>query len=274
MSIHSKVTRITAPAITARKGGEKLVCLTAYTAPIAEILDEHADLLLVGDSLGMVVHGLPSTVGVTLDMMIMHGKAVARGAQRAMIVVDLPFGTYEASPRQAHESAARIMAETGCQAVKVEACDGIPEIIEFLVGRGIPVLGHVGLRPQAVNVDGGFRAKGRTESERERVLAEARAVEAAGAFATVVEGVDAEIAPELTASIRIPTIGIGASADCDGQILVTDDMLGMFDWSPKFVRRYANLREVIGQAAAAYASDIRAGAFPGEAELYRLKRGK
>ncbi|MCO5121156.1 MAG: 3-methyl-2-oxobutanoate hydroxymethyltransferase [Burkholderiaceae bacterium] len=274
MSMHSKATRITAPAITARKGGEKLVCLTAYTAPVAEILDDKADLLLVGDSLGMVVHGLPSTVGVTLEMMIMHGKAVARGAERAMIVVDLPFGTYERSPQQAHESASRIMAETGCQAVKVEACDGIPETIEFLVGRGIPVLGHVGLRPQAVNVDGGFRAKGRTETERERVLAEARAVEKAGAFATVVEGVDAAIASEVTAALKIPTIGIGASADCDGQILVTDDMLGMFDWSPKFVRRYANLREAIGQAADGYARDIRAGTFPGEAELYRLKRTK
>lgn len=272
MSKHTQANRITAPAIMARKGGEKLVCLTAYTTPVAAILDEHADLLLVGDSLGMVVHGLPSTVGVTLEMMILHGQAVARGAQHAMIVVDLPFGTYESSPRQAHASAARLMAETGCQAVKVEACDGIPEIIEFLVGRGIPVLGHVGLRPQAVNVDGGFRAKGRTELERKRVLDEALAVQEAGAFATVVEGVDAGIASELTAKLAIPTIGIGASPDCDGQILVTDDMLGTFDWSPKFVRRYADLRSVIGKAAADYARDVRAGTFPGDAELYRLKR--
>lgn len=274
MSVHTKATRITAPAIMARKGGEKLVCLTAYTTPVAQILDEQADLLLVGDSLGMVVHGLPSTVGVTTEMMILHGKAVARGASRAMIVVDLPFGTYERSPQQAHETAARIMAETGCQAVKVEACDGIPEIIEFLAGRGIPVLGHVGLRPQAVNVDGGFRAKGRTGAERDRVLAEGRAVEEAGAFATVVEGVDAALASELTGTLKIPTIGIGASADCDGQILVTDDLLGMFDWSPKFVRRYANLREVIRQAAADYGRDVRAASFPGEAELYRLKRSE
>jgi len=261
------------PSIRARKGGEKIVCLTAYTAPMAALLDPHVDLLLVGDSLGMVIHGLPTTVGVTLEMMIMHGQAVMRGSTKALVVVDMPFGTYEASPQQAHESAARIMRETGCQAVKVEACEGIAETIAFLSNRGIPVIGHVGLRPQAANVEGGFLAKGRTVAERERVLAEARAADEAGAFAIVVEGVARDLADEVTASVGAPTIGIGASPDCDGQVLVTDDMLGLFDWTPKFVRRYGAMRELVSTAVAAYASDVRSGAFPGKAELYALKTG-
>jgi 3-methyl-2-oxobutanoate hydroxymethyltransferase len=266
-------SRVTVPELTARKGGKKIVCLTAYTAPMAALLDPHCDLLLVGDSVGMVVHGLPSTVGVTLDMMIMHGQAVMRSAKHALVVVDLPFGTYEASPQQAHESAARILRETGCQAVKVEACDGIEETIAFLVRRGIPVMGHVGLRPQATNVSGGFRAKGRTIEERERVLSEARATDQAGAFAIVVEGVSRDLADEVTAAVGAPTIGIGASPDCDGQILVTDDMIGLFDWTPKFVRRYGAMRELVSTAVAAYASDVRDGSFPGKAELYALKTG-
>jgi len=188
MSKHIASARMTIPQIRARKGGEKIVALTAYTAPVAAILDEHADLLLVGDSVGMVVHGLPSTVGVTLDMMILHGQAVMRASTRALVVVDLPFGSYESDPATAYRSAARVMQETGCQAVKVEACAGVAEIIGFLAGRGIPVIGHVGLRPQAVNVDGGFKSKGRTADERQRVLAEAQAADRAGAFAIVVEG--------------------------------------------------------------------------------------
>jgi 3-methyl-2-oxobutanoate hydroxymethyltransferase len=271
MSKHVAASRITAPQIRARKGGEKLVCLTAYTAPVAALLDPHADLLLVGDSLGMVVHGLPSTVGVTLDMMILHGQAVMRGSSRALVVVDLPFGTYEADPATAYRSAVRVMRETGCQAVKIEACAGAAEIIAFLVGRGIPVIGHVGLRPQAANVDGGFKAKGRTDAERQAVLAEARAADQAGAFAIVIEGVAASLADEITDAVGAPTIGIGASPRCDGQILVTDDMLGLFDWTPKFVRRYGDMRALIAEAAAAYAADVRAQRFPAQAELYAFK---
>ena len=271
MSKQVQSRRLTVPEITQRKGGEKLVCLTAYTAPMAALLDEHVDLLLVGDSVGMVLHGLPTTVGVPLEMMILHGQAVMRGAAHALVVVDLPFGSYERSPQQAHESAVRLMRETGCQAVKVEAGEGIAETIAFLSARGIPVVGHVGLRPQAAHIEGGFKAKGRTAAERERVLAEAHAADQAGAFALVVEGVASDLADEITRAVRAPTIGIRASPGCDGQIQVTDDMLGLFDWTPKFVRRYGELRQVIGDAVASYARDVRSGQFPGEAELYRLR---
>ena len=272
MSRHAQTARLTVPALRARKGGDKLVCLTAYTAPMAALLDPHVDVLLVGDSLGMVVYGLPTTLGVTLEMMIAHGRAVVRGAERALVVVDLPFGSYEAGPAQAHASAARVLAETGAQAVKVESCDGMAATIAFLVGRGIPVMGHVGLRPQAANADGGFRAKGRTGAERERALAEAREAADAGAFAIVVEGVSRDLADEITRAVAVPTIGIGASAGCDGQILVVDDMLGLFEWTPRFVRRYADGRGLVSQAAAAYAADVRAGIFPGVEETYGLRR--
>src|SRR4051794_34750119 len=211
MSKHIATKRPTVPQLTARKGGEKIVCLTAYTAPVAALLDPQVDLLLVGDSVGMVLHGLPNTLGVTLEMMILHGKAVIRGSTRALVVVDMPFGSYEESPETAFRSAARVMQETGCQAIKVESGESIASTIAFLVQRGIPVLGHIGLRPQATHVDGGFRAKGRTAAERERVLAEARATEQAGAFALVVEGVASDLAAEVTREVAIPTIGIGAS---------------------------------------------------------------
>jgi len=267
------VRRLAAPDIAARKGGEPIVCLTAYTAPVAAILDDHCDLLLVGDSVGMVVHGLPNTVGVTMEMMILHGQAVMRGSRRAMVVVDMPFGSYEGSAEQAYENAARIMKETGAQAVKVESGPTVPDTIHYMVQRGIPVMGHVGLRPQAVLVDGGFKAKGRDEDGRAKVLAEARATAEAGAFSVVVEGVAEGLARDITAAIAPPTIGIGASAGCDGQILVTDDMLGLFDWTPKFVRRYADLRGEIGEAAAKYAADVKARTFPGEAETYFAKKG-
>jgi 3-methyl-2-oxobutanoate hydroxymethyltransferase len=270
MSRHTETRRLTAPDIYARKGGEPIVCLTAYTAPVAEILDPHCDLLLVGDSVGMVVHGLPNTVGVTLEMMILHGQAVMRGARRAMVVVDMPFGSYEGGPEIAFANATRLLKETGAQAVKVEAGPSVGATIAYLVERGVPVMGHVGLRPQAVNVDGKFRAKGRTKEERAKVLAEARAADQAGAFAIVIEGVDETLAPELTAAVKAPTIGIGASAQCDGQILVTDDMLGLFDWTPKFVRRYADLKGAIDKAAAGYAADVRARRFPAAAETYAL----
>ncbi|HEY2708660.1 MAG TPA: 3-methyl-2-oxobutanoate hydroxymethyltransferase [Caulobacteraceae bacterium] len=262
------VKRLTAPEITARKGGVPLVCLTAYTAPVAAILDDACDLLLVGDSVGMVLHGLPNTVGVTLEMMILHGQAVMRASRKAFVVVDLPFGSYEGPKEIAYANAVRVMKETGCQAVKVEAGPTVPETIAYLVNRGIPVVGHVGLRPQAVNADGAFRAKGRTGDERARVIAEAAATADAGAFCIVVEGVAESLAREITEAVAVPTIGIGASPGCDGQILVTDDMLGLFDWTPKFVRRYANLKSEIEQAVRAYADDVRARRFPGPAETY------
>jgi 3-methyl-2-oxobutanoate hydroxymethyltransferase len=267
------VRRLAAPDIAGRKGKAPIVCLTAYTAPVADLLDDHCDLLLVGDSVGMVVHGLPNTVGVTLEMMILHGQAVMRGSRKAMVVVDLPFGSYEGSPEVAYANAARVMKETGAGAVKVEAGPTVVGNIEYLVQRGIPVMGHVGLRPQAVLVDGGFKAKGKGAEERRRILDEARLTAEAGAFAIVVEGVAEGLAREITEAIAVPTIGIGASAGCDGQILVTDDMLGLFDWTPKFVRRYADLRGEITRAAAAYADDVRARRFPGPAEIYFAKAG-
>lgn len=275
MSSHRKETvrRTAAPDITSRKGKTPIVVLTAYTAPIAEILDEHCDVLLVGDSLGMVVHGLPNTIGVTMDMMIMHGQAVMRGSKKAMVVVDMPFGSYEASLETAYNNATRILKETGAQAVKVEAGETVPETIAYLVKRGIPVMSHVGLRPQAVNIDGAFKAKGKAGDERQRILDDARASEAAGAFAIVVEGVAEGLAKEITEAVGVPTIGIGASAGCDGQVLVIDDMLGLFDWTPKFVRRYADLKGEISRAAAAYAEDVRARRFPGPAEIYFAKAG-
>lgn len=260
--------RLTVTDIARRKGGEKLVCLTAYTAPFARILDAHADVLLVGDSLGMVIHGMATTVGVSLEMMCLHGKAVASHTHHALVAVDLPFGSYEGSPRQAHRVAARILGETGCQAIKLEAFDGVAETISFLVKRGVPVIGHVGLRPQAVHAQGGFRVKGRRETEHEEVVAEAQEADSAGAFALVVEGVTAELAAEVTRSVSCPTIGIGAAPSCDGQILVTEDMLGLFEWVPKFVRRYADLRSTVESAVRAYASDVRSGTFPSPAELY------
>ena len=265
------VRRITASDIAARKGKSPVVCLTAYSAPMAEVLDAHCDLLLVGDSVGMVVHGLPNTVGVTLEMMILHGQAVMRGAKRAMVVVDMPFGSYEGDCQSAYANAARVLKETGAHAVKLESGPTVPDTIAYLVRRGIPVMGHVGLRPQSVLVDGRFRAKGRNNAERAAVIDEAKATEAAGAFAIVVEGVAESLAGEVTAAVQVPTIGIGASSTCDGQILVVDDMLGLFDWTPKFVRRYADLRGEIGRAVAAYADDVRARRFPGSGETYFSK---
>jgi len=275
MSSHrqDRVRRLAAPHITSRKGKTPIVCLTAYTTPMAEILDEHCDLLLVGDSVGMVIHGLPNTVGVTMEMMILHGQAVMRGSRSAMVVVDMPFGSYEGAPETAHANAVRLLKETGAQAVKVEAGPTVAETIGYLVQRGIPVMGHVGLRPQAVHLEGGFRAKGREAEERRRVLDEARATAEAGAFAVVVEGVAEGLAREITDAVAVPTIGIGASAGCDGQILVTDDMLGLFDWTPKFVRRYADLRGEISKAVGAYADDVRERRFPGPAEIYFAKAG-
>lgn len=264
--------RVTAADIRARKGGEPIVSLTAYDAPMATLLDPHCDFLLVGDSVGMVVHGLTSTVGVTLEMMILHGQAVMRGSRRSLVVVDLPFGTYEAGPKEAFAAAARVMAETGAGAIKIESGTYAADTVAFLTARGIPVMAHVGLRPQAVNVTGGFKAKGRSAAEADAVLAEASAVDAAGAFAIVVEGVDADIAKTVTQSVAAPTIGIGAGTACDGQILVTPDMLGLFDWTPKFVRRFGAVKTAIDEAVSAYVEAVKAGTFPSDAETYHVRR--
>ncbi|MCB2102444.1 MAG: 3-methyl-2-oxobutanoate hydroxymethyltransferase [Rhodobacterales bacterium] len=266
--------RISVPDIARHKGGDPVVCLTAYSAPMAGFLDSAVDLLLVGDSLGMVVYGLPSTLGVTLDMMIAHGAAVVRGSSRACVVVDMPFGSYQESPQQAYRNAARVMAETGCQAVKLEGGTEMAETIAFLVARGIPVMGHVGLRPQSVHVAGGFRSHGRSEAEAMAIMADARAVAQAGAFSFVIEGTVEPLAARITREVPVPTIGIGASPQCDGQVLVAEDLLGLFaDFTPKFVRRYAELGEQVSAAAAAYADDVRARRFPGPEHCFGLPKG-
>lgn len=256
------------PGILARKGGEKLVVLTAYTTPMAAMLDPHCDILLVGDSLGMVVYGLESTLPVTMEMMIAHGAAVKRAATQALVVVDMPFGSYQASPEQALLNAARILKETGAASVKLEGGTELAPTIRYLVERGIPVMGHVGLMPQYVHRYGGFKAQGRDAAARKAILADARAVADAGAYAMVIEGVVETLAAEITRTVNVPTIGIGASAACDGQVLVVDDMLGMFATNPKFVKRYAQLREVIPEAVARYAAEVRSGAFPAAEHCY------
>jgi 3-methyl-2-oxobutanoate hydroxymethyltransferase len=245
--------------------------LTAYTARQAQLLDPHCDLLLVGDSLGQVIYGLPSTLAVTLDMMCAHGAAVVRGSYHSVVVVDMPFGSYEASPEAAFASASRIMAETGCAAVKLEGGVAMAPTIAFLAQRGIPVMAHIGLTPQAVNALGGYGARGRSQEEHAKILADGQAIAAAGAFAVVVEGVIEPIAVALTHSLDIPTIGIGASAQCDGQVLVTEDMLGMFERVPRFVKRYAQVADLISETAARYASEVRERSFPGEEQVYRPK---
>jgi len=268
MSATSISKALTPPDIQSRKSGTPIACLTAYTTPIARIVDRHCDLILVGDSVGMVLHGLPSTVGVTLDMMIMHGQAVRRGAERALVVVDLPFGSYEGSPEQAFRSAARVMAETSCGAVKLEGGESMAETIRFLTRRGVPVMAHVGLTPQAVNTFGGYKVQGRGAGA-EQILQDARAVSDAGAFSVVLEKVTEPLARTITECISIPTIGIGASAACDGQILVIDDVLGIFtDFRPKFVKRYAELGREADAAAAKYAAEVRERLFPGPEHVF------
>jgi len=265
---------VTTRDIRARKGGTPLVTLTAYTAPVAKILDRHCDLLLVGDSLRMVVYGMETTLGVTMDMMIAHTAAVMRKARRACVVMDLPFGSYQESPQQAFRSAARAMSETGCHAVKIEGGTEMAETVDFLVRRGIPVLGHVGLTPQAVNTRGGFRTQGRSGPEAGRILADAEAMSKAEAFAVVVEGVVEPLAAEITRRIEAPTIGIGASAACDGQVLVVDDMLGLFgDISPKFVKRYADLAGEVDRAVAQYAEEVHDRRSPGDAHVFKPTGG-
>ncbi|NJM83700.1 MAG: 3-methyl-2-oxobutanoate hydroxymethyltransferase [Tabrizicola sp.] len=263
MSATSSARPVLPPDIRARKGTVPLVMLTAYSTPVARLVDPHCDVVLVGDSVGMVIHGLPSTLGVTMEMMILHGRAVVRGVQMAMPVIDMPFGSYEEGPAQAFRNASRLMAETGAPAVKLEGGLHMAETIAFLSARGVPVMAHVGLTPQSVNTLGGYKVVGR-EAEAEKVMADARATEAAGAFSVVLEKVPEGLAARITDALTIPTIGIGAGAACDGQVLVVDDMLGLFtEFRPKFVKRYAELGTMAADAIAAYAAEVRARTFPG-----------
>ena len=263
--------RLTIPAIRKAKGGTPLVMLTAYTVRTAQLLDPHCDILLVGDSLGQVVYGLPSTVAVTLDMMAAHGAAVVRGSYHSVVVIDMPFGSYEASPEKAFESAAWILKQTGAAAVKMEGGAAMAPTVRFLTERGIPVMGHVGLTPQAVNILGGYGARGRTRAEAEKIVADAVAIDEAGAFAIVIEGVVEPIAIEITQKIACPTIGIGASAQCDGQVLVAEDMLGLFERTPRFVKRFDDLAGRISAAVETYAADVRSRSFPGPEQTYAPK---
>ena len=272
MSAVAKVKRVTVPEIRAHKNAKPIVSLTCYHAHTARLLDEHVDVILVGDSLGMVMYGMETTVGVTLDMMIAHGKAVMRGSSHALVVVDMPFGSYEESPQIAFRNAARVMQETGSTAVKMEGGTRLAETVRYLTERGIPVMGHVGLTPQAANVTGGFRARGRTEAEWPAIEADAAAVAEAGAFAIVLEGMAEPLAAKITREIAVPTIGIGASPQCDGQILVMEDMLGLNPNPPKFVRQYANLGPDIERAVKAYAADVRDRSFPGKENVYTMKK--
>jgi 3-methyl-2-oxobutanoate hydroxymethyltransferase len=275
MSAQEEIKRLTAPDIRARKGGEPIVSLTSYHAHTARLVDRHCDVILVGDSLGMVMHGFETTVPVTLDMMILQGLAVMRGSKRALVVVDMPFGSYEASKEQAFMSAARVMKETGCGAIKVEGGRRMAETIAFLVERGVPVMGHIGLTPQSINAIGSFRAQGRDEADWPPIEDDARAVTQAGAFSVVIEAVAEPLARRITAAVAIPTIGIGGSVACDGQILVLEDMLGLSPRVPKFVRRYGELGPSIEAAVAAYAADVRSRAFPGPEHVYPMRtKGK
>ena len=263
--------RLTIPAIRRQKGKTPLVMLTAYTVRTAQLLDPHCDMLLVGDSLGQVIYGLPSTVPVTLEMMAAHGAAVVRGSYHAVVVIDMPFGSYEASPEKAFESAAWLLKQTGAAAVKLEGGAAMAPTVRFLSERGIPVMGHVGLTPQAVNVLGGYGARGKTQAEADKIVGDAVAVAEAGAFAVVIEGVMEPIAIRITQEIACPTIGIGASAQCDGQVLVAEDMLGLFERTARFVKRYDDMAGRISAAAEAYAGEVRSRSFPGPEQIYPAK---
>jgi 3-methyl-2-oxobutanoate hydroxymethyltransferase len=272
LSVEIISRRLTANDICARKGGEPIVALTSYHAHTAAIIDRHVDFILVGDSLGMVMHGFETTLPVTLDMMILQALAVMRGSKRALVIVDLPFGSYEESPAAAFRSAARVMKETGCGAVKLEGGTRMAETVHFLTERGIPVMGHVGLTPQSFNTIGGFRVQGRDAAAAEAIKADAKAVADAGAFAVLLEAIVEPLAREITPTLAVPTIGIGASPACDGQILVLEDMLGLSPKVPKFVKSYGTLAAHIEEAVTAYASDVRSRAFPAEANVYKPKQ--
>jgi 3-methyl-2-oxobutanoate hydroxymethyltransferase len=271
MSVSSKTSRITVPELRAQKGGEPIVCLTAYTTPTARFLDPHVDMLLVGDSLGMVIYGMDNTLGVTIEMMVAHGKAVMRGATHACVIVDMPFASYQESPELAFRNAARIMAETGCAGIKLEGGEEMAETVHFLNRRGIPVLGHIGLMPQSVNTAGGFKVQGRGD-QGTKIRGDAQAIAEAGAFAIVIEGTVERVSREITNAVTVPTIGIGASPACDGQVLVTEDVVGLFgDFTPRFVKRYAELGEALTAAAARYAADVRARRFPGPEHVFSFE---
>ncbi len=274
MSVQTAVKRVTAPDIRARKNGEPIVMLTSYHAHTASLVDRYCDVILVGDSLGNVMHGFETTVPVTLDMMILQGHAVMRGSKHALVVVDMPFGSYEASKEQAFHSAARIMKETHCGAVKLEGGKRMAETIAFLTQRGIPVMGHIGLTPQSINTLGTFRAQGRSEAAWAPIEEDAKAVAEAGAFSMVVEAVAEPLAKKITSIIDVPTIGIGASNACDGQVLVLEDMLGLSPWTPKFVKRYGNLGPAIQEAIESYANEVRSRAFPGPEHVYGMLKPK
>ncbi|SFB62685.1 3-methyl-2-oxobutanoate hydroxymethyltransferase [Rhizobium sp. NFR07] len=270
MSATGSPKRLTPRRIQAMKGGTPIVCLTAYTTPMARLLDRHCDLLLVGDSLGMVLYGMESTIGVTLDMMIAHGQAVMRGARRSCVVVDMPFGTYQETRELAYRNAVRILQETGCDAVKLEGGEEMAETIAFLVARGIPVMGHIGLMPQQVNTSGGYRSVGHSAEEAETIRRDAKAVSDAGVFSIVVEGTVEALAQNVTASLAVPTIGIGASVHCDGQILVCDDLLGLLsEFTPRFVKRYDELGARIDAAVEIYADEVRSRSFPSEDHVFK-----
>ncbi|RIY02037.1 3-methyl-2-oxobutanoate hydroxymethyltransferase [Aureimonas flava] len=272
MSVEIAQKRLSVPDIRARKGGRPIVALTAYNALTARFVDRHADIVLVGDSVAMVEHGLPSTLGATMEMMILHGRAVAKSTQRALVVVDMPFGSYEGSPKDAFRNASRLLAETGCSAVKLEGGQPMAETVAFLATRGVPVLAHVGLTPQAVMTLGGFRTQGRDRSDWGRLQEDARSVAEAGAFGVVLEGVVEPLAAEITGQIAVPTIGIGASAQCDGQILVLEDMLGFNDRVPRFVQRFGDLGKDMDAAISAYAEAVADRRFPGEANVYQPRK--
>jgi len=274
MSVASAIRRKTAPEIRARKGGEPIVMLTSYHAHTAALVDRHCDVILVGDSLGNVMHGFETTVPVTLEMMILQGRAVMRGSSHALVVVDMPFGSYEASKEQAFHSAVKIMKETQCGAVKLEGGARMAETVAFLSQRGIPVMGHIGLKPQSINALGSFRAQGREQGSWEPIENDAGAISQAGAFSVVIEAVAEPLARKITQAIAIPTIGIGASSACDGQVLVLEDMLGLSPRTPKFVRRYGNLGPAIEAAIEGYATDVRSRAFPGPEHVYEMKANK
>jgi 3-methyl-2-oxobutanoate hydroxymethyltransferase len=273
--VPSPKARVNPADLRLRKSGVPIVCLTAYSTPMARLIDSAVDLILVGDSLGMVVYGFDTTVPVTLDMMIRHGAAVTRGARHACVILDLPFGTYQETPIQAYRNAALALRETGVAGVKIEGGEIMADTIRFLVERGVPVLGHIGLQPQTANTvtTGGFRAQGKSDEDQTRILADARAVAAAGAFAVVIEGVTESLARAVTDAIEIPTIGIGASPHCDGQILVTDDVVGLFtEFKPRFVKRYAELALKVVAAAEEYAEDVRQRRFPAPEHTYGSKK--
>jgi 3-methyl-2-oxobutanoate hydroxymethyltransferase len=271
----SPMKRLTVPMLKARKAQgvttEPIVMLTAYTVRMAQLLDPHCDILLVGDSLGQVIYGLPSTLPVTLEMMAAHGAAVVRGSYHSVVIIDMPFGSYEASPEHAFQNAARLLKDTGAAGVKLEGGEAMADTVRFLAERGIPVMGHVGLTPQAVNQLGGYNARGRSDAERAKIIADAKAIDEAGAFGLVIEGVVEPIANEITRGVAGLTIGIGASAQCDGQVLVTEDMLGLFERTPRFVKRYGDMATFVDGAAIAYAKDVRTRAFPTADQTYAPK---